>query len=86
MPDEPTNLLTELKFSAGTPIEAILEAVGKIIKPFTEIETGKRETMSQENRDRNDLLEYSVRESICLRLGLVTQEQLKRLRLQGPPQ
>jgi hypothetical protein len=68
----------EIKLSAGTPIEAILEAVGKIIEPITKAVNAKRETMSQSNRDRLDLLEVLCWENALLALGFVRVEQLNR--------
>ena len=68
----------EVKLTAGTPIEAILEAVGAIIKPITDAVNTKRETMSQPNRDRLDLLEILCWENALTALGFVRPEQLIR--------
>ena len=83
MPDQKVNPFQalEVKLSAGTPIEAIMEAVGAILKPITDAINVKRQTMSQENRDRYDLLEYAIHENVCLRFGLVQPERLQELRL-----
>ena len=68
----------ELKLSAGTPIEAILEAAGKIIDPIMAMVKAERETMSPANRDRIDLLRILLQENLCIALGLVRVEQLER--------
>lgn len=88
MPDEKVNPFKalELKLSAGTPIEAILEAGASLLKPIIDAINTKRATMSQDNRDRYDILEYAIHENLCLQLGLVTTEQLERLRLPASKQ
>ena len=67
----------EIKLSAGTPIEAILEAAGKIIDPIMKMVQAERESMSQANRDRIDLLRILLQENLCVALGLIRPEQLQ---------
>mgnify|MGYP001561672280 CR=1 FL=1 len=87
MPNQAVNPFQalEVKLSAGTPIEAIMEAAAAILKPITDAINVKRQTMSQENRDRYDLLEYAIHENVCLRFGLVEPERLQELRLLQMP-
>ena len=87
MPEQKVNPFQalEVKLSAGTPIEAIMEAAAAILKPITDAINVKRQTMSQENRDRYDLLEYAIHENVCLRFGLVQPERLQELRLLQMP-
>lgn len=68
----------EVKLSAGTPIEAIIEATAQLLKPIFDLAGIKRESMSQANRDRLDLLEILLIENACLTLGLVRADQLNR--------
>lgn len=68
----------DLKLSAGTPIEAILEAASKIIDPIMHMVEAERESMSQNNKDRIDLLRIVIQENLCIALGLVRPEQLER--------
>lgn len=68
----------EVKLSAGTPIEEILKAAALIIEPIEKFMQIDRETMSQGNRDRDDLLRILLKENLCISLGFVRAEQLNR--------
>lgn len=68
----------ELKLSAGTPIEEILKAAALIIDPIMKFVQSERESMSQSNKDRIDLLRILLQENLCIALGLVRVEQLNR--------